>query len=89
MPNRPSPGERAAAVRNQAKRARRLADGLPEGNDRVRMLEHAEELEREAEALEAEASGNAPTRRHGQREQQQTQEQQQQGEEPTESKPKS
>ena len=64
----------ARAKRDAAARARRLAATLTVDADRLPLLRHAEELEREAEALERRA---APTR-PGLVEQQQVQQQQQQ-----------
>ena len=49
--------DQAAANRDLAKRARRLADGLPPGDDQARLLRYAEELDRQAGALDGEPSG--------------------------------
>jgi hypothetical protein len=67
-----SPLEQAAAKRDLARRARRLARELTLDADRARLLQYAEELEEQAKRLEAE--GGAPQR---QVQQQQTQQQQQ------------
>lgn len=47
--------EQAAAWRNTAKRARRLAGSFLEGADRDRLLQYAEELDERAARLEANA----------------------------------
>jgi len=40
------------SLRAQSRRARRLADGLTQAADRQRLLDHAQELERKAAAME-------------------------------------
>jgi hypothetical protein len=67
-----SPIEQAAATRDLARRARRLAQALTLDADRVRLLQYAEELEEQANRLEA--AGREP---QTQVQQQQMQEQQQ------------
>jgi hypothetical protein len=68
-----SPLEQAAATRDLARRARRLLHALTLEADRARLLQYAEELEEQADRLEAE--GAVP---QTQVQQQQTQQQQQQ-----------
>lgn len=76
----------AKAKRKDAARARRLAAALALDADRQRLLDYADELEREAEALERQvdhrgAAGSAvpqPDAGHGQHPQQQQHQQQQQ-----------
>ena len=46
----------ATRIRELARDVRRLASGLALDNDRQRLMSFAEELEREAEALEKEAA---------------------------------
>jgi hypothetical protein len=67
-----SPLEQAAATRDLARRARRLAQALPQGADRARLLQYAEELEGQVNRLGAEGGES-----HPQVQQQQVQEQQQ------------
>jgi hypothetical protein len=68
------------AKREAAARARRLANTLLLDAQRLPLLRHAEELEREAEALEHQA---VPAARPGLVEQRQVQQQQQQQSEAT------
>jgi hypothetical protein len=49
--------DQAAAVRDAAKQARRLADHLTATADRGRLLRYVEELETQAADLERRASG--------------------------------
>jgi len=51
------PRAEAAAARELAARARRLAHGVGEGAERKRLLQYAEELEEHAAQLDAQASG--------------------------------
>jgi hypothetical protein len=53
------PRAQAAAARELAARARRLAHAVGEGPERGRLLQYAEELEEQAARLEAQASGSA------------------------------
>ena len=76
--------EQAAATRDLARRARRLAQGLTPDADRARLLQYAEELEEQANRLEAEGRGGQPA----QVEQQQVQEQQQESSDAPDSPPK-
>jgi len=46
----------ATRIRELARNLRRLASGLALNNDRQRLMSFAEELEREADALEEQAS---------------------------------
>jgi hypothetical protein len=48
--------DQAEANRDLAKRARRRAEGFPPGTDRTRLVRYAEELERQAGALDGETS---------------------------------
>ena len=50
------PRAQAAAVRELAARARRLAHGVGEGAERKRLLQYAQELEEHAAELDARAS---------------------------------
>jgi hypothetical protein len=43
-------------LRGQARRARRLAETLVDGNDRARLLDHAKELDERADGLERKAA---------------------------------
>jgi hypothetical protein len=43
-------------LRGQARRARRLAGTLAEGNDRARLFDHAKELDERASGLERRAA---------------------------------
>ena len=78
-----SPLEQAAATRDLARRARRLAQGLTPDADRARLLQYAEELDEQANRLEAEAGGA-----HAQVQQQQMQQQQQESSDAPDSPPK-
>jgi hypothetical protein len=49
------PRAQAAAARELAARARRLAHGVGEGAERTRLLQYAEELEEHATRLDAQA----------------------------------
>jgi hypothetical protein len=51
------PRQQAAAARELAARARRLAHGAGPGADRDRLLQYAEELEERAARLEGQGSG--------------------------------
>ena len=51
------PRAQAAAARELAARARRLAHGVGEGAERKRLLQYAQELEEHAAQLDARASG--------------------------------
>jgi plasmid stabilization system protein ParE len=55
MANHVSPLEQAAATRDLARRARRLAQTQSMGSGRARLHQYAEELEERATRLEAEA----------------------------------
>jgi len=55
-PDSPHPDGEATRLRELARDVRRLASGLALDNDRQRLMSFAEELEREAEALEKEAA---------------------------------
>jgi hypothetical protein len=68
----------AAATRDLARRARRLAQGLPTGADKTRLLSYADELDEQAAQLEKEAGGP-----HDQVQQQQQQQQQEPSDPPT------
>jgi hypothetical protein len=68
-----SPLDQAAATRDLARRGRHLAQALPQGPDRSRLLQYAEDLEEQANRLEAEGS------KPGTQVQQQQMQQQQQG----------
>ena len=54
-----SPEQAIASNRNLARRARRYADNLTADADRARLLGYADELEKEADALEDEATQQA------------------------------
>jgi hypothetical protein len=84
----------AQPKRTEAARARRLANTFPLDADRELLLSHAEELERDAEALDRQAASAArpalvDQRQPDQQHQQQQQQQQQGGAErpPPRSKP--
>jgi hypothetical protein len=53
------PRAQAAAARDLAARARRLAHAVGEGPERNRLLKYAEELEEQAARLDAPTSGSA------------------------------
>jgi uncharacterized protein YcaQ len=53
-PSKP-PAEIVASNRDLARRARRFANNLTADADRVRMLDYADELEKQADDLEADA----------------------------------
>jgi hypothetical protein len=78
--------EQAAATRDLARRARRLAQALTLDADRARLLQYAEELEEQAARLESEG-GRRPNTRPGQVEQQQVQQQQQESSDAPDSAP--
>ena len=77
-----SPLKQAAATRDLARRAKRLAQALTLGADRARLLQYAEELEEQANRLESEGGGQS-----AQFEQQQVQEQQQESSDAPDSPP--
>jgi hypothetical protein len=54
-------GGQAQASRDLARRARRLANTLPEPGEKARLIRYAEELEAQAARLEREAGGFGPS----------------------------
>jgi hypothetical protein len=81
-----SPLEQAAAARDLARRARRLARELALDADRARLLQYAEELEEQADRLESDGSGHSDLQPR-QVKQQQVQEQQQESSDAPDSLP--
>lgn len=67
--------EQAAAYRELAKRARRLAGSFVDGPDRDRLLEYAKELDEKAAGLEAPDADRSPAQPAVTHEQQQVQQQ--------------
>jgi hypothetical protein len=56
--------EQAAATRDLAQRARRLADTMTQQTERERLLRHAQSLDEEAKKLDAEAMNVRETGRN-------------------------
>ena len=54
--------EKAAALRDQATRAARLAAGLLAGADQARLTQYGDALRKEAEELERQAAAEVPSR---------------------------
>jgi hypothetical protein len=82
-----SPLEQAAATRDLARRARRLAQALTLDDDRARLSEYAEELENEADRIESGAGGRLDAE-PAQVQQKQVQEQQQEASDSLPDRPK-